>query len=395
MENIIVFKNGVETLSFFSEQLAFAYEKMGYEVFQFDLQEEESSYKKLTDFCEKGNNIVISFNFDGLRGEESLYDADGELYWKKMNIPCINIMVDHPFYYHELLEKVERELGMNLYYQVSIDGDHEKYMHRFFSQVRNITFLPLAGTEYGGYNKKERSYEVVFTGNYTPPKNFRKYIERIDEEYTKFYDGIIEDLINNPDTPMEIAFEKHLCREMGELSEKDLMVCMGNMIFIDLYVRFYFRGEIVRCLAEAGIKVHVFGAGWDMLECNASENIIKEGPTDSKGCLIALSNAKISLNVMPWFKQGAHDRVYNSMLNGSVVVTDESEFLKVDLKNDENVVFYSLKEYEKLPDKIKLLLNNDEKRNKLAENGYLHTKKYHTWEKRAKALMDFLKENRK
>lgn len=389
MKNIIVFKNGIETLSYFSEQLALGFEKMGHNIFYFDLEKEEKSFYELTEFCREGECIVITFNFDGLRGEERLYDENGELYWKKMQIPCMNIMVDHPFYYHELLEKVEGELGMDLYYQVSIDRDHEKYLHRFFPQIKHIIFLPLAGTEYGGNGISDRKYDIVFTGNYVPPKNFCTYIERIDDEYTRFYEGIIDDLIKNPDMPMEMAFEKHLRREMGDLTEKDLMTCMGNMIFIDLYVRFYFRGEVVRCLAEAGLKIHVFGSGWDKLECNCKENVIQEGGTDSAGCLKALSNAKISLNVMPWFKQGAHDRIYNSMLNGAVTVTDGSVFLKEDLKEEENVIFYSLKDYTKLPWKIKELLLDEKERKRLCKNGYNYAKTHHTWEERAKELKVF------
>ena len=115
MKKIIVFQNGIETLSYFSKQLALAFEKMGHKVFYFDLEREKEYFEALTKFCRGGDNIVISFNFDGLRGEESLYDENGELYWHKMQIPCVNIMVDHPFYYHELLEKVENELGMDLY----------------------------------------------------------------------------------------------------------------------------------------------------------------------------------------------------------------------------------------------------------------------------------------
>lgn len=390
MKKIIVFQNGIETLSYFSKQLALAFEKMGHKVFYFDLEREEESFKELTEFCQEGTKIVISFNFDGLRGETSLYDTNGELYWHKMQIPCVNIMVDHPFYYHELLEKVEAEMGMDLYYQVSIDRNHKKYLYRFFPQIKHMIFLSLAGTEYGGKENTDRKYDIVFTGNYVSPKKFQTYIERIDEEYTSFYEGIIMDLIKNPDMPMEVAFEKHLCREINGLTEKDLMTCMGNMIFIDLYVRFYFRGEIIRCLGESGLKVHVFGTGWEQLECSCKENIIQEGGTDSIGCLDALSNAKIALNIMPWFKQGAHDRIYNAMLNGAVVVTDESIFLKEDLNEKETVIFYSLKDYMNLPRKIQQLLGNLKGRKQLCENAYNHAKARHTWKNRAKEVLLFV-----
>ncbi len=40
---------------------------------------------------------------------------------------------------------------------------------------------------------------------------------------------------------------------------------MHKMIFIDLFVRNYFRGEVVKTLVEAGLSVDVIGKGWEQL----------------------------------------------------------------------------------------------------------------------------------
>ncbi len=68
------------------------------------------------------------------------------------------------------------------------------------------------------------------------------------------------------------------------------------------------------------------------LDCRHPENIINGRLQDSYGCLKAISQAKISLNVMPWFKEGAHDRVFNSMLNGAVCFTDWSLYFEENMK---------------------------------------------------------------
>lgn len=395
MKKVIIFEQGIESLSFFSKRIAETLEKEGLQVFHYQLDQDvsvaETQRKKLKKFHKPGETMLITFNFNGFRGEEEFYE-DGVLVWRKLEIPCINIMVDHPFYYPALLDKVEEELGFDLYYQVLIDGDHEKFIRRFYPGITNVMFFPLAGSCAKNISE-ERKYDVVFTGNYTPPQKFRKYIERIDDEYTAFYEGIIADLIEHPDTTMEQAFEKHLKREMGEISHKDLRTCMGNMIFIDLYVRFYFRGEVIRTIAEAGIPVHIWGAGFDQLECKKPENLILEGPTDTEGCLNALANAKISLNVMPWFKDGAHDRVYSAMCNGALCLTDPSRFMREDLLEGENVIFYSLKEYEKLPDLICQLLSQEEKREKIAEVGKEHAMKNHVWSERVPQLLQFVRKD--
>ena len=388
MDKIILFQNGVETLSYFSKQLGNTFIKMGKKVFYFDLEKEEESMKYMFSFWERENTFVVTFNFNGLRGEDCFYDKDGVLLWKYAKVPCVNIVVDHPFYYYGLLQKVEEELGMELYYQISIDRDHEKFMKRFYPQLKHSFFLPLAGTRYENGVNEDKKYEVVFAGNYTAPEAFRVYIERINQEYAEFYEGIITELIQHPELTMEDVFEKHLTREMGELSDDELKECMSNMIFIDLYVRFYFRAKVVTEVVNAGIQVHVFGTGWETVDCPGKKNLIIEGPTDSEGCLNVFSKAKVSLNVMPWFKDGAHDRVYNSMLNGAVCVTDESEFLKEDL-NEEQIVFYSLKKLAELPEKIKEILMNEKKREQMINMGTRYVEQKHTWEKRGEKIIEW------
>jgi len=385
MKKIIVFQGGIETLEFFSLELAKTFRTLGHEVFVFDLNQENDSYHLLAWFHEPGNTVMITFNFNGLRGEEIFYEGT-QIFWDTMEIPCINIIVDHPFYYHELIKKAPKR-----YYQICIDRLHEAYMKRFFPDIRLLPFVPSGGTDLpiGPLPLQERSIDLVFTGHYTPPSQFDQHITRIDEEYTAFYRSIIDDLITHPDTPMEAAFEKHLKQAMGPLSETDLAKCMENMIFIDLYVRFYFRGLVVKTLLDHGIKVGVFGKGWSLLECEHPENLIDFGGGNSASCLELISKARISLNVMPWFKDGAHDRIFNSMLNGAVCLTDKSRYLEEEFTDGKDIVFYSLSEIEKLPSIVKGLLEDPSKMESISEAGYQKAKSNHTWAERAKVLVTY------
>lgn len=229
MKKIILFTGGVETLDFFSLQLSKAFHRMGHKILIFDFLEEEKSYQELIRFIEAENTVMISFNFTGIRGEEIFLDKKGRLFWDIHHIPSFNIVVDHPFYYHELMRR-----RPHLYRQICIDHYHESYVKRFFPEVISYPFLVSGGTELepvGSYLPLEsRTMDIVFTGNYTPPYTFDKHITRIDEEYTAFYHAIIDDLIANPERTMEEVFEFHLKREMGDLTEEELKLCVENMI---------------------------------------------------------------------------------------------------------------------------------------------------------------------
>ena len=386
IRKLVLFTRGIETLWYFSEQIGKTFQKLGYDIFYFDQCKEYDSFSNLLDFCEPRVTAAVSFNFDGCSGEDYMIDSNGINFFEAREIPFINIVVDHPFYYHKFLPFLPKD-----YTQISIDRDHEAYLKRFFPWMKRGPFLPLAGTtickndELPGW--EERPYDVVFTGNYTPPTDFVNVITRIDDEYTQFYYDIINDFIQHPHLGMHQGLIQHLKDNVeGGIDENGLRDTLPNMIFIDLYVRHYFRGEVVKTLVDAGLKVACFGAGWNRLDCKHPENIINGDVQDSYGCLQQICKGKISLNVMPWFKDGAHDRVFNSMLNGAVCFTDWSNYLEEELENNRHVMFYELDELEELPDRMRALLSDREKWESIQRQAYKKAKADHTWENRANRI---------
>ena len=380
MKKIMLFEGDIETQGYFSLQLAEAFQKMGHQTYIFDLSSPWSSTKRFFQFFEKGNTVLVNFNFHGMSGEEI---------WDALRIPSYNIVVDHPMYYHHFLEKHPID-----YHHISIDRNHERYMRRFFPEIANGPFLPLAGTQLypnKSYTPAEyRRYEVTMVGNYTRPEQFEKYITRIDEEYTAFYYGMIDDLLVHPMRTVEEVAEEHIRREIPEVTEEELKKVMSKLTFIDLYVRFTTRGQAVQALVDAGIKVHVFGGGWEALDCKKPENLINGNSLDSVGCLKKLCQSKISLNVMPWFRDGAHDRIFNSMLNGALCLTDSSVYLDEILQDKENCKIYSAAHLEELPDMVYGLLADPDKLQEIIDNGYEMAKAAHTWEHRAAVLHNLI-----
>ena len=90
---------------------------------------------------------------------------------------------------------------------------------------------------------------------------------------------------------------------------------------------------------------------------------------NSAACVQAMRDARIALNVMPWFKDGAHDRVFTAMLQGTVALTDDSRYLREECRDGENICFYSLRALEQLPDQVVSLLEDPVRMAELAERG--------------------------
>lgn len=389
MKKIMLFEGDIETQGYFSRQLAEGFVALGHETFMYDLSSPYVSTEKFFRFFEKGNTVLVNFNFHGMSGEEYFLDENDRSMWDALDIPSYNIVVDHPMYYHHFLEKVPKN-----YHHVSIDRNHDKYMQRFFPEIRRMPYLPLAGTKLNP-NKSNvpieyRKYDVMMVGNYCAPQTFEKFITRIDDEYTAFYYGIIDDLLAHPDRTVEDVVEAHLLDELGEVPEDELKKALAAVTFIDLYVRYTTRGQAVQELVDGGIKVHVFGDGWERLECKHPENLIVMSNLDSEGCLKKLCQTKISLNVMPWFKDGAHDRIFNTMLNGAVCLTDSSVYLDSILHDGTDCSIYSLAQMKKLPEIAGALLANPGKMQSIADEGYQLALAGHTWAHRAKQLHEWI-----
>lgn len=386
IKRIVLLKGAVETLSYFSERLAETFLELGYQVQFYDFVN-EFILVDLIWYCTKQKTALITFNYIGLCKEQAFQTPKGNSIWDEHDVLCVNIVVDHPFYYHKYMDHLPK-----YYLQYNLDRQHVAYMKRFFPDV-SVSFLPLAGTILNEpeipYEK--RSIDILFTGNYTHPSIFENYINRLGDDYADFYQHILDDLIQNPSPPIDTAIENHLQSNIDDITEEGIKLCMPNMIFIDLYIRFYFRGKIIQTLVDHGIKVHVFGNGWDKLDCAHKENLIQGGIIKSKTCIEQMKLAKITLNIMPWFKDGAHDRIFNAVLNKSVCLTDSSRFLEDIFTNDETICFYSLEHIEELPKIVQTILNHPKKAALLAQNGYetaLQNK--HTWHDRALTLHNAL-----
>lgn len=151
----------------------------------------------------------------------------------------------------------------------------------------------------------------------------------------------------------------------------------------------YTRGRVVQTLVDAGIKVCVFGDKWNELECENKENLIDGDSLFSEECLEKVSRSRISLNVLPWFREGAHDRIFNTMLNGAVCLTDTNTYLDTMLVDGRNCVTYSLTELDKLPGKVKALLDNPGQMQAIADEAYSFARN-HTWAERMNVFSSWL-----
>lgn len=402
IRKIIFIKNAVETLGYFSGQIARELERNGYETCFIDYERMYESMDAMLHFLDREETALVTFNFIGLRGETVFQTESGRSIWQEENLPVLNILVDHPLYYHSCLKEAGERMRV-----FCVDREHVGYIRRFYPGVK-VEFLPLAGNEllfpqgdgeHGTHRADvpepvpygRRTVDLVFTANYVSMEMLEEKVKALDEDYRIFYRRITEDLIADPAQSVDAVMERHIRDELGAVPEEQLCAAMSGMIWIDLFIRSYFREKVVQTLADAGIIVRVFGADWEKIHCKKPQNVrTSGGKVDSAACVQAMRDARIALNVMPWFKDGAHDRVFTAMLQGTAALTDDSRYLREKCKDGENICFYSLKTLEQLTDQVARLLDDPVRTAELAERGYRMAEKRHRWKNRAGLLMQTL-----
>ena len=77
-----------------------------------------------------------------------LLSENGQNYWKERNIPVYDLIVDHPYNYADALECPPADINV-----IVIDRNHEKFIRKYYPEIRNIYFMPDGGNEAEGSTK--------------------------------------------------------------------------------------------------------------------------------------------------------------------------------------------------------------------------------------------------
>lgn len=161
--------------------------------------------------------------------------------------------------------------------------------------------------------------------------------------------------------------------------------------FLDSYITSFFREMTVKLLVEHGVKVTLYGAGWDVCDWIGHPNLDYRGVVPAQEIPKLMTDAKIVLNTMTWFKDGSHDRVFNGMLAGAAVVSDTSLYMKEEFTDEKELVFFELERLFELPDRVKKLLADEEKLQRIADCGYAAAAEKHRMENRLDAILRIIR----
>lgn len=378
---IVMFYSETESFNFFTDRLKEEFEKRGHEIFICDLEDVEDatehSYQNLNKFISRKVDVVVCFDGIGTREDQFIRQ------WNRHQAVVIDILMDPPFRFHPTLEKHPKR-----YQLFCCDLEHVEYVKKYFrKEVPAVAFMPHVGTlPKEGVTiipYEERKYDILFSGSYVPPDSYLQKIEGLfpnDPAICKLYQHIYDALLKDSGLTIEASVLEALSNLKYSVSDNMLKMLLNRSLYVDWAIRMYHRERVVSTLAEAGFDLYLLGKGWGEHPSLKYNNVHWiEGQVPYERTLEYMGDTKINLNVMPWFKAGTHDRIFNTLLQHSVPLTDPSRWITENFTDGADIALYDLDHLERLPGIVHELLTDTAKAEAIIRKGYEKVSRELTW----------------
>lgn len=137
----------------------------------------------------------------------------------------------------------------------------------------------------------------------------------------------------------------------------------------------------------------MYGDSWSRAPFAGHECLVRHQGMDVEESLNIMEQAKVSLNIMSWHKDGFTERVLNSMLAGAVALSDRSTHLEEKFVDGEDIILFDLARLGDLPGRVRELLSDEEKLRAIAEKGRKRVMEEHLWIHRAKEFLKIISKN--
>ena len=356
---------------YFGDALGNALTKLGHSVEYFKV--DEDALDDLERYVGTHFDAMIDFNSDLPR---ALMDDDS-YFLNHVDAPFFDIILDHPLYHHDSLKhKIEN------FHVICLDSKHKDYILKYYPHIKSVLVTPMTGELAFGHDSinwddfENRQYDILLSGTYTDPTRLETAINKMPDFLAKNVYELIDMMTADSTLTIEDAVTALAENEIYDYINSDLPLHTQSFYLADAYVRCINRKNLVLNLDKCQHSFDIFGALWEELDLKHA-TLHREIPFNLT--FTVFSKAKISVNIMPNFKAGSHDRVFSAQLNGAVSFTDPTTLLLEEYKDNENILFYDLDHLDQAADKVDHSLDNLSQLKKIAQGGFEIANSKHTW----------------
>jgi spore maturation protein CgeB len=370
--------NLYESKRYFTEKLSEALNRKGIETTIFDIQENPLEAFDAMSILQYQPDLICSFNsIPPLPGKNKFF-------YDFLKIPCLSLTVDPAMYSLNLIHSPYSIVSC-------VDrNDCESFKAAGFEKV---FFLPHATDKSIISTSKERIYDVVFIGSCNDYEGIREHWKKY---YAKEAIAVLDDAVDQVLSDKYITITQALINALNAARISKEEVNFHELYyFLDFYTRGKDRVELIRSITDA--NVHVFGQtmighpvhtlGWSHYLGNQS-NVTLHQFLPYNMSFDILKQSKICLNSMPFFKDGSHERIFNSLACGALPITSGSKYIEEVFEIGKDLFKYEPGHWKDVNAKVNFYLANDKERIKIVESGRKKVMENHTWDNRAEQLLE-------
>lgn len=384
--HIVLFKGRLVTLDFFVDCFMNYLKKNQIDYYLVDTNIPETYNSPVFDeFIKQQGCVMFTFNNIGVL----LDDVNGNI-WKSHGIPVYSFIVDPPRAFSDALLDPPCDM-----YVFSLDENRNDFIREFYPKVKDVYFMAAPGQDVcSGKPLKDRSIDVIYMGNCQEKVKDYPVLSFFEDNGIDYYQKVIGTLVENTDMTTEQAIRNYLENSNLNITHDQLRdVIILTAGFIEATVRRIFKQAGMQALDKHGIRVDIWGTGWEDDSYQYSDNIRIHSRVTPQELLHYTGDAKVSLVYMGWQKRGCSEKTFDSMLNGCVCVNDPSSYLLEHYVDGKNIVYFDMHNPEQMALDVKYLLEHLNTAQKIADEGYKTAMKYDSWDVRSKAICETMRRN--
>lgn len=379
--NIVIYKGNFQydVVNCFAEELGHELMKLGHNVYILNLV--TMSHNKILAILSQ-NEIGLVLSFNGINFiEQKIYEG--------LNIPLGILFVDHPFFH---VSRIRAYKGNMTFYCMHDEGFLNSFEECIAEDVP-ITWLPHGGTEIVSDENIEKTYDIIMPGTIGDYIQLEKEILNLELDILKrIAINMYEKGKQNYNIPLYHYFKEEIFAEGIELyrlrKDEDFLNAFSYIYtLVDRTLRARNRYRIIKALVDKGLKVHHYG-NLANTELKAHKNIITNGPLNYIDLVKEMKRSKFLLHDISYFENGSHERVLTSMLNRTLVLSNNNNYCNNMYIDGENIVYYDMNNLDTLVEKTFYYLEHEDERKVIEENAYRITKQYNTWGSRAHEILN-------
>ncbi|MCT6925664.1 glycosyltransferase [Metasolibacillus sp.] len=373
MKKILILKGQSQynLLRYWTDALAVGFEKQGIDVTILDLKILDDHI--LSMYLQEEYEAVIAFN------GYMLQSGFSEL----LKCPYIYILIDHPIDHIARINQLKSTDILTI-----VDRNDIYSLDRFCKMPNYVYMLPHAAQEITA-KKYDKTIDVLFSGTYIDPESCKERWKE-NEILLKLFEDVTQKCLSQSESYYIDEIDKWL-KQVYKRSV-DFKVDTFTPLISDIgrYIYAVRRLEVLEAILKSGIEVYVYGNGWDNSVIMKYDNAIIRSGVNYWKLQEIMRYSKIILNIAGIAKDGTHERVFAGMAAQSVVLTNETPYLKELFEENEELLFYNFNQIEEVPQKITRILKNESELSRVSHNAVQAIIDKHTWNERAKALIEIL-----